>query len=113
MVPTLSPTLTKFLFSQNRNTLSLLTQFITGHNYLKYHRVTSGQIQGPPVCRACGDPEEVEDSWHLLAECEALATSRIGVFGAPFISAFPHPASALRFIKTTKIIEYMEPEQTT
>lgn len=106
MVPQYNQVLTSYLFVQNRVNLSLVTQFITGHNYLRYHLKVSGQTDNDE-CRMC--LEEVEDSWHLLTSCEALVTPRFEHFLETDINILPHPRNMLNFIRRTKIVHLMEP----
>ena len=96
------------MFSQTRVNSSLLTQFITGHNYLKYHRSLADPSVGRS-CRLCDDG--TEDSWHLLTQCEALAMHGYATFLDNNIRKLPHPKLVLQFIRTTRIIELMEPPE--
>ena len=85
-----------------------MTQFITGHNYLNYHR----SLANPTVdrtCRLCN--QATEDSWHLLSECEALAFKSYSVFLSNHITKLPHPKLVLQYIRQTRIVELMEPPE--
>ena len=46
-----------------------LVQFLTGHNYLRYHLYVTG-VSESKECRLCQDG--TEDAWHLLTQCEPL-----------------------------------------
>ena len=106
MVPERNPILTRFLFTQTRVNASLLTQFITGHNYLNYHRSLIDRTIDK-TCRLCLDG--IEDSWHLLSRCDALAFKRLETFLDDNIKKLPHPRLALQFIRNTRIVKLMEP----
>ena len=53
MLPKPNPLYTKIMLQMSRVNLSLLVQFITGHNYLRYHKSNSGQFNAGPKCRLC------------------------------------------------------------
>ena len=77
----------KELLRQGRITLSIIVQFITGFNLLGYHQK---HIQGQSydnLCRLCLEDEE--SSWHLAAECPALAMNRREIFGSTFLNHQP------------------------
>ena len=57
----------KELLELNRNKLSILTQFVTGHNRLMRHQNLVDTIEDPNSCRFCLGNEET--SFHLVAEC--------------------------------------------
>ena len=109
MVPERNTVLTKFLFSENRVNSSLLVQFITGHNYLNYHRHLIAPVIDK-TCRLCS--KETEDSWHLLTECEPLTWSRLETLLDDKPKKLPHPKVTLKYIRTTKIVNLMEPPPT-
>ena len=62
-----------FLFTQDRQNLSTIAQFLSGHNYLKYHLWNTDRAPNDR-CRRCD--EAVETAWHLLTDCPSLATYR-------------------------------------
>ena len=64
----------KFLFKCTRLELSELVQFITGHGFVKYHLFNTGCTDDKSCHKCRGD---TEFSWHLLAECPALARHRL------------------------------------
>ena len=108
MVPEYNPILTQFLFGQSRVNSTLLTQFITGRNYLKYHRSLADPSVGRS-CRLCNSG--TEDSWHVLAQCEAVARHSYATFLDNNICKLPHPKLVLQFIRQTRVIDLMEPPE--
>ena len=108
MVPEPNDILTQFLFNQTRNNTNLLTQFITGHNYLRYHK-SKINPNTDPNCRLCG--ADVEDSWHLLTKCDALFRTSYETFLSDDIQKLPHPKLVLQYIRSTGITKLMEPEE--
>ena len=71
----------KELLNLDRNKLSILVQFITGHNRLMRHSNLQEGIEDPYSCRFCLEDEET--SYHLIAECPELQATRWTVFQAP------------------------------
>ena len=69
MFPTPNLTFSNFIFTLNRQDLSLIVQFASGHNYLKYHMFNTGRAQDN-LCRLC--QSNPETAWHLLTECPYL-----------------------------------------
>ena len=69
MMPRPSKIVTDYIMSLDRTDCSLLVQFLTGHNYLKYHLYLTG-VSSDKECRLCHDG--TEDAWHLLTKCEPL-----------------------------------------
>ena len=109
MVPRHDDALMNFMFSTNRNDLSLLTQFITGHNYLRYHKFNSGQFTRRPRCRLCN--YEREDAWHLLADCVELLRDRLLILKVGEFERMPQPKDTILFIRNSQIVKLMEPEE--
>ena len=66
------------LLKRNRNELSRLVQFFTGHNMLKRHRNLQERIDDPYSCRLCC--EEEETSFHVIAECPGTHKVREEIF---------------------------------
>ena len=108
MVPAKDPILTNFLYSETRLNASLLTQFITGHNFLRYH-LSLTKPGTDKTCRLCGDG--TEDSWHLLARCGRLAMRSYETFMSNDLQKLPHPKLVLKYIRETQIVSLMEPPQ--
>ncbi len=66
------------ILSLDRETISVVVQMLTGHNYLRRHNVIVGDAEDDQ-CRLCMEDEE--SSFHIIAECPALATARRTTFG--------------------------------
>lgn len=69
------------LLGLSRYFLSIMVQLITGHNFLKRHEALVNKTDDVE-CRLCLEDEE--SSYHIVAECPALAECRLRVFGTPF-----------------------------
>ena len=67
-----------------RSRLSVLVQIITGHNFLKRHEALVNE-NDDAECRLC--LEDDETTFHVLAECPALAEPRMQVFGSTIQAA--------------------------
>ena len=76
------------LLRLERNNLSRLGQFLTGHNKLKRHKDIQDGIIEPDSCRLCRQDEE--SSIHVIAECPAMQTLRTGVFKLPTPITLPN-----------------------
>ena len=77
-----------------------------GHDYLNYHR----SLADPSVnkaCRLCG--EDREESWYLIANCEALAWKSYETFRDNNLKKMPHPKLVLKYIRDMRIVAMMEP----
>ncbi len=55
-----------------------------GHNFLKRHCALVDKSDDAE-CKLCWEDEET--SFHLIAECPAIAWARLKVFGTPFQSS--------------------------
>ena len=91
------------LINHDRRTLSTFIQFITGFNLLGYHQ---RNVKGPavdPTCRLC--LEEIEDAWHLVADCPALVTRRREIFSQEFLQPDPPwtVSQVVRFISLNQV----------
>jgi ribonuclease HI len=77
--PTIDNCRSKYLITRNRKMFSVLTQLITGHNFLNRH---SKLVQETDElgCRFCME-EEDESSFHVFAECPSFARIRLSIFG--------------------------------
>ena len=100
MLPHPNPIFTKFLFTLSRTEVSLLLQFVTGHNYLKYHLYNTGRADDP-MCRLCN--EDNETAWHIMAVCPRLFFIRADHLCAMQLDHMPHPRALLNFLKDPKI----------
>ena len=76
--PTLDWKKSQELLKRDRNDLSRLVQFFTGHNMLKRHRNLQERIEDPNSCRLCC--EEEESSFHVIAECPGTQSIRTEIF---------------------------------
>ena len=61
------------------------------------------------TCRLCDT--ETEDAWHLLAKCNLLAWTRLETFLDDNIKKLPHPKLVLKYIRSTRIVQLMEPPE--
>ena len=87
----------------NRENLSRMTQFLTGHNKLERHKNIQKGIINPNSCRLC--KEEEESSFHVIGECPALQKTRLEIFQK---HQLPNPPvwevrQVFNFIKKTPI----------
>jgi hypothetical protein len=70
------------LLSFNRTQSRVVIGLLTGHNTLRRKLHIMG-ICDSPICRKCGAGEE--SSFHILCECEALASLRHRYLGSFFL----------------------------
>ena len=101
------------MLSFGRRKLSALVQIITGHNFLKRHESLVND-DDYNECRLCLEDEET--SFHIIAECPALAGPRLRTFGVVFlkqnalqwssreIASFIHEASIGPLLDPTEIL---------
>ena len=99
------------LINHDRRTLSTFIQFITGFNLLGYHQ---RNVKGPavdPTSRLC--PEEIEDAWHLIADCPALMTRRRVIFSQEFLQPDPPwtVSQVVRFISLNQMNRLLSPAE--
>ena len=102
--PTPNKSVSARLVGQDRKTYSEVVQLITGHNYLNRHKNVIDR-QDIPECRLCLEDEE--SSWHVVAECPALAEPRRQVFGTCVLPT-PlewHPTQLLRYLREPSMRE--------
>ena len=101
----------KKLFGLNRENLSLMIQFLTGHNKLKRHRNIQNNINDPHSCRLC--LEEEESSHHVIAECPATQYFRWKIFHTTTVLQ-NHPVWTVRqileFLKESKVGKMLKEE---
>lgn len=88
---------------------SLIVQFATGHNFLKYH-LSNVHNTTDVSCRLCQDARET--SWHLLTECPLLLHLRTASF------ANRHPegeditlARLHKFLRDPRLISLLTPPE--
>ena len=79
--PRIDKKLSYNLIMRSRYEMSLLVQVLTGHNYWKRHQALIDNSDDSE-CRLC--MEDDESSFHILAECPALAWLRQQTFGTHF-----------------------------
>ena len=72
----------KEIIQQDRHTISLLTQFITGHAHLNRHNWIIDK-ENAKLCRLCENGEE--SPIHILTDCEPLWRQRQEIFGRSFL----------------------------
>ena len=94
------------LLRLERDNLSKLVQFLTGHNKLMRHKNIQEGISEPDSCRLCRQDEE--SSFHVIAECPAMQTIRSGVFKLPTPSVLTNPpewtvAQVVKFLKVSPV----------
>ena len=65
-----------------RRIVSVMVQIITGHNFLKRHDSLVNK-DDDNECRLC--LEDTETSFHIVAECPALAEPRLRTLGTVVI----------------------------
>merc|ERR1712110_89796 len=125
--PQIRPDMSAWLLTSGRRALNELILIITGHNFWNRHnwlvdkeRLRRREIEeeqlAPPYCDLClsdrprvytqmgleaqGLGEYLQTTWHLFAECEALATTRFEVLGQCF-------GTQLATVKRRKILRYI------
>ena len=72
-VPSPQTRVSAFVQNASREDVGLLVQFITGHNFLRYHLFNTGRAASAD-CRLCAE-HTPETSWHLWTECPALCST--------------------------------------
>ena len=97
------------LLRLERDNLSKLVQFLTGHNKLMRHKNIQEGISEPDSCRLCRQDEE--SSFHVIAECPAMQKIRTGVFKNP--RTLPNPpewtvSQVEKFLKVSPVGDMLE-----
>jgi hypothetical protein len=72
--PTINLAKGKQVANLDRKEAGLYIRWVTGHNFLKYHKSLIDKGETNPMCRLCG--ENLESSSHLLFECPTLIAQR-------------------------------------
>ena len=90
----------QLLNGRSRYEYSVLLHAITGHNHLAYHE-NKHNTQSSPMCTVCNIDGTSMTTQHLFTECEALAQTRLSVFGKltldiPYDISIP---AAVRFLR--------------
>ena len=88
MLPKPTSTYAKYFLQCTRQEISWMVQFLSGHNYLKYHLFNTGRAS-TDKCRLC--QAATESSWHLLTDCEPLMFLRFQIFFNVSPSEAPKP----------------------
>lgn len=76
------------ILANSRLIFSKLVQIITGHNFWKYHEHLVWQEideESTPQCDLCNLQDSRQSTFHIFANCEAVAAIRMAVFGVPFL----------------------------
>ncbi len=108
--PTVNKSLSHSVLRAKRKEYSLLVQLITGHNFMRRHSELLNESVSSK-CRLC--LEEDETSFHIIAECPALALTRLMVFGT-HIQSNPltwSTSQVLRFLREANIEHLLDPER--
>ena len=111
--PRPNPKKSLLLLKMDRNNLSRMVQFITGHNKLKRHKNIQDGILDPHSCRLC--LEEEESSFHVIAECPAMQIHRTEVFKQPIPKNLPNPpdwtlSQVEKFLKVSPVGRMLDQE---
>ena len=98
------------ILNQGRRGVSWLVQLITGHNFMKRHESLVNSDEDNE-CRLC--LEDTETSFHVMAECPALARERLEVFGTPFQSTPLRWSTrqVVSFVRETSINSLLDPAE--
>ena len=109
--PKPDPKKSHLLLKMDRNNLSKIVQFLTGHNKLKRHKNIQEGVLDPHSCRLC--LEEEESSFHVIAECPAMQIHRLEVFKLPIPINLPNPpdwtlSQVEKFLKISPVGEMLE-----
>ena len=82
----------------------MLVQFVTGHNFLRYHQYKIGKAQSKS-CRLCG--VGIETSEHIVWKCATLARSLLNFWVDPSI-VIQRTESLLKFL-TENVLHLLRP----
>ena len=109
--PTTNRAKSKLLLRQDKNSLGLIVQLISGHNRLRYQESKMNQDVSP-LCRAGCTVDET--SWHIVCECPALWKLRAEVFNTYHNISAPLKWSVQqikKLVKNSRVIELLQGEQ--
>jgi len=91
----------RIILKQERSDIGLLIRWLTGHNFLRYHRSLLDKTGlTSPMCRFCGT--EPETAFHIILHCPAFDKERRLILRIEQPDQDPADipiASLLRFIK--------------
>ncbi|KAI8435452.1 hypothetical protein MSG28_003755 [Choristoneura fumiferana] len=99
-IENVSTSWTKKLWTLSRKQLRHIVGAFTGHFNTKHILVKMG-LQDNEVCRICGEEDETME--HIMCECDALARSRMRLFGDGYSAPGDFKALPLR-----QIIQFMD-----
>ena len=105
MLPTPRKDYHDYLIGQDRDNLSKMVQFLTGHNYLKYHMYLTSRATDDK-CRLC--MEDRETSWHLLTECPMLLEARQSRLHILLVDELPSPGKLRHFLFWPRLRELLD-----
>ena len=71
-----------YILRRDKDDIRLLTQLVTGHANLKYHRFLMG-LEDDEKCELCG---QKQTAIHVLTECPGLVGERLAILGKPTIN---------------------------
>ena len=105
ILPSPTPSVAKYIFTVDRWNCSIMVQFISGHNYLRYHLFNTGKSL-TSLCRTCEEKDET--AWHLLTDCPAQAHPRMMCFYAEERMSPPRMPALHRYLTTfiTHLLRY-------
>ena len=107
-LPQLSRKTSFEILGLRRRQISWVVQLITGHNFMKRHESLVNE-NDDNECRLCMEDEET--SFHIMAECPALARVRMEILGRPFLGT-PLQWSTMKvvsFVREASIDSLLDP----
>ena len=99
ILPDINHSWSRYLLRNDRNDIRILTQLVTGHANLLYHRYIM-KMEESPICNRCGEGDS-QSARHILTVCPGLAGQRIAVFGKPVV-----PVEDIKKYSTFKVIRF-------
>ena len=107
-MPTICKRISFEIVSLGRKPISWLIQLLTGHNFMNRHEALVQQTE-ENECRLCLEDEE--STFHIMAECPALARARQEIFGIPFqrIPLQWSVKQVVSFVRETPIDSLLDP----
>ena len=107
-MPAPQATMANAIFGMDRHDFSAMVQFITGHNYLKYHLYNTNRAENK-ACRKCQEADET--AWHLAEECPAMQETRLNIFLVRQVTEAPKPEQIIRFAQVFEVEWLMEQKE--
>ena len=110
-MPAVNKRKSKLLINQDRTTLGLIVQMLTGHTRLNRHESLINPEE-EPNCRYC--LQEEETPWHVIGACPRLMNVRLDCFGLRFLEDIPEwtPQQLLKFCQKANLKELNKGEAT-